>query len=236
MLITIWIDPHKRSHSAVAIDEEENEIARTRVLAGTNQLAELNEFAAGIEGECRWAIEAATGVGLLLAQQFTKAGIEIVDVPATLAASVRLLGSGRTSKTDRNDAHSIAVAAIHHPRLRLVPVEDHTATIRLLVDRHLQLSSARTQVAGRLHLLFREVSPGGARTGLRAHMARDLLDRLDLDSPADACRRSIALDLIADMERLDDQLKASVARVSAAVNSSNTTLTEIKGWGRSPRR
>lgn len=230
-MFTIGIDPHKRSHTAVAVDEEENEVARTRVLAGPNQLAELHGFAAGIDGECRWAIEAATGVGLLLAQQFTKAGIEIVDVPATLAARVRLLGSGRTSKTDRNDAHSIAVAAIRHPRLRTVPVEDHTATVRLLVDRHLQLSSARTQVAGRLHLLFREVSPGGARTGLRAHMARDLLDRLDLDSPVDVCRRSMALDLIADMERLDDQLKASVARVSAAVNSSNTTLTEIKGCG-----
>ena len=51
---------------------------------------------------------------------------------------------------------------------------------------------------------------------------------LDLDSPVDACRASMALDLIADMERLDEQLKASVARVSAAVNSSNTTLTEIR--------
>lgn len=231
MMITIGIDPHKRSHTAVAVDDEENEIARTRVMAGPNQLAELDGFAAGIDGECRWAIEAATGVGLLLAQQFTRAGVDIIDVPATLAARVRLLGSGRTSKTDRNDAHSIAVAAIRHPRLRSVPVEDHTATLRLLVDRHLQLSSARTQVAGRLHLLFREVSPGGARTGLRAHMARDLLDHLDLDHAVDACRRDMALELIDDMERLDDQLKVSIRRVSQAVNSSNTTLTEIMGCG-----
>jgi transposase len=89
MKITIGIDPHKRSHTAVAVDDEENEIARTRVIAGPHQLAELNGFAAGLDGECRWAIEAASGVGLLLAQQFTRAGVDIIDVPATLAARVR---------------------------------------------------------------------------------------------------------------------------------------------------
>ena len=47
MLITIGIDPHKRSHTAVAVDDEEKEIARTRVIAGPNQVAELSGFAAG---------------------------------------------------------------------------------------------------------------------------------------------------------------------------------------------
>ena len=231
MMIMIGIDPHKRSHTAVAVDEAENEVARRRVLAGPNQLAELNGFATTLDGECRWAIEAASGVGLLLAQQFSRAGIDIVDVPPTLAARVRLLGSGRTAKTDRNDAHSIAVAAIRHPKLRSVPVEDHTAQLRLAVDRHLQLSGSRTQIASRLHALFREVLPGGARTGLKAHMARDLLDQLDVDHPADATRRELALELIADMERLDAQLKVSLRRMSAEVNASNTTLLEIMGCG-----
>lgn len=231
MIITIGIDPHKRSHTAVAVDDEENEIARARVMAGPNQVAELCGFASQLDGECRWAIEAATGVGLLLAQQFTRSGIDIVDVPPTLAARVRLLGSGRTAKTDRNDAHSIAVAAIRHPNLRRVSVEDHTALLRLLVDRHMQLSGSRTQIATRLHALFREVLPGGARTGLKSHMARDLLEDLDVDHPADELRRSLALELIGDMERVDTQLKASIARMSREVNASNTTLLEIMGCG-----
>ena len=58
-MITIGIDPHKRSHTAVAVDDEENEVARTRVIAGPNQLAELNGFAGRLDDECRWAIEAA---------------------------------------------------------------------------------------------------------------------------------------------------------------------------------
>ena len=60
MRYTIGIDPHKRSHTAVAVDEAENEIARRRVIAGPNQVAELTGFASTLDGECRWAIEAAT--------------------------------------------------------------------------------------------------------------------------------------------------------------------------------
>ena len=81
----------KRSHTAVAVDEAENEIARRRVIAGPNQLAELNGFAAGLGGECQWAVEASSGAGLLLPQQFARSGIDVVDVPPTLAARVRLL-------------------------------------------------------------------------------------------------------------------------------------------------
>ena len=229
-MIMIGIDPHKKSHTAVAVDGEENEVARMRVLAGPHQLAELTGFAEQFDG-CRWAIEAASGVGLLLAQQFTRAGISIVDVPATLAARVRLLGSGRTSKTDRNDAHSIAVAAIRHPRLRSVEVEDHLAQIRVLVDRQMQLSSSRTKALSRLHALLREVLPGGARRGLKAHMARAALDRVEIDHPADETRCEVALEIIADVERIDAQLKAAKARLAREVNASNTTLPEILGCG-----
>jgi hypothetical protein len=62
-------------------------------------------------------------------------------------------------------------------------------------------------------------------------MARDLLDRLDLEHPADVTRRELALELIEDMERLDEQLKTSMRRMTAEVNSSNTTLLEIPGCG-----
>ncbi len=230
MKITIGIDPHKKSHTAVAVDDDENEVARTRVLAGPGQLAELRGFGAQFD-ERRWAIEAASGVGLLLAQQFTRAGIDVVDVPATLAARVRLLSSGRTSKTDRNDAHSIAVAAIRHPALRQVQPEDHLAQIRVLVDRQMQLSASRTKAASRLHALLREVLPGGARRGLKAHMARALLAEVEISHPADETRREVALELIADIERIDEQLKAAKARLAREVNASNTTLPEILGCG-----
>ena len=61
-----------------------------------------------------WAIEGADGMGYLLAQQLVAAGEHVVNVPATLAARTRVLGSGRSSKTDPNDALSVAVTALRH--------------------------------------------------------------------------------------------------------------------------
>ena len=152
-------------------------------------------------------------------------------MPATLGARVRLLGSGRTSKTDRNVAFSVAVAAIRHPRLRAVEVEDHMAQIRVLVDRQMHLSASRIKAASRLHALLREVLPGGARRGLRAHMARTILEELDVDHPADETRREVALEIVADIERIEDQMNTARARLAREVNASNTTLPEILGCG-----
>ena len=41
-------------------------------------------------------------MGYLLAQQLVAAGEHVVDVPATLASRVRVLGSGQSAKTDPN--------------------------------------------------------------------------------------------------------------------------------------
>jgi hypothetical protein len=53
-----------------------------------------------------WAVESAGGLGYLLSQQLVAAGETVLDVPSTLAARIRLLGSGRSDKNDPNDATS----------------------------------------------------------------------------------------------------------------------------------
>jgi hypothetical protein len=56
----------------------------------------------------------------LLSEQLVAAGEHVVDVPATLAARVRLVGTGRSNKNDPNDARSVAVAARRAPQLAAV--------------------------------------------------------------------------------------------------------------------
>lgn len=58
-----------------------------------------------------WAIESATGLGRLLAQQLVAAGESVVDVPPTLAARIRLLGSAKAAKNDPNDALATATSS-----------------------------------------------------------------------------------------------------------------------------
>ena len=85
-----------------------------------------------------------------------------MDVPPTLSARVRLLDAGCTDKTDPHDARAAAIVALRHTRLRQVTPVDHTAVLRLLADRHHDLTGLRTQAICRLHALLCGLTPGGA--------------------------------------------------------------------------
>jgi transposase len=93
-MVMLGIDPHKRTHTAVAIDTRERVLDERLVQATGAQVPELLEWAKRLDGGDRvWAIESAGGLGYLLAQQLLAAGEHVVDIPATLASRVRLLGS-----------------------------------------------------------------------------------------------------------------------------------------------
>jgi transposase len=129
MSVIIGIDPHKATHTAVAIDRDEQSIAKLQVVADRCQTERLLAWAAPFGFERTWAIESASGLGKLLAQQLVGAGEHVVDVPPTLSARVRLLGSTKAGKNDPNDALSTAIAGLRHCELRTVRGEDHTAVI-----------------------------------------------------------------------------------------------------------
>ncbi len=114
MNVMIGIDPHKASHTAVAIDEDEDELSSVKVRATRRQVDQLVRWAEPFEKRT-WAIESAGGMGYLLAQQLVARGEDVLDVPATLASRVRVLATGRSNKNDPNDAHSIAVARLRAP-------------------------------------------------------------------------------------------------------------------------
>ena len=114
MEVMIGVDPHKGSHTATMLDRAERELTRIKVRAGGRQVAELLEWANGYTPRT-WAVECAGGMGYLLSQQLVAAGETVLDVPATLASRVRVLGTGQSTKTDPNDARSVAVAALARP-------------------------------------------------------------------------------------------------------------------------
>ena len=125
MKVMIGVDPHKGSHTATMLDRHEHELRRIKVRAGARQVAELLEWADGVKPRT-WAVESAGGMGYLLAQQLVAAGETVVNVPAMLASRVRVLASGQSTKSDPNDARSVAVAALRAPTLAPVQRADHT--------------------------------------------------------------------------------------------------------------
>src|ERR1022692_4544087 len=70
-VVMIGVDPHKGSHTAVAIGPAEEPLGELRVRASAAQAQRLVAWAADWP-ERTWAVEGAGGLGHLLAQQLVR--------------------------------------------------------------------------------------------------------------------------------------------------------------------
>ena len=186
--VMIGVDPHKASHTAVAITASEETLGELRVRACAGQAEQLLEWGQGWP-QRTWAVEGAGGLGHLLAQQLVAAGERVLDVPPKLGARVRLLATGDTNKNDPNDARSVAIAALRSASCREVTADDHAAVLKVRAERHRDLGRTRTQVACRLHAVLCELVPGGVRRGLTAGQAAQILQAITPAGAVDAARR-----------------------------------------------
>lgn len=229
-MITIGIDPHKASITAAALDPA-SELLGQRRLAYTAKTGQQLVAWAERWPDRTWAIEGAAGLGHGVAQQLLAAGERVLDVPAKLAARARLLDSGSTRKTDLVDAVSVAAVALHNNKLRQLEPEDEMVVLRLLSDRRDDLVAERTRTLNRLHVLLRELAPGGGRRDLTTLEANRLLNRIRPLTVPDIERKRIARALLDDLRRADRQLKTLSKTIETAVAASNTTLTDVFGIG-----
>jgi transposase len=228
--VMIGVDPHKGSHTAVVIDPAEMMLGQVRVRAGAAQAQRLLAWAAAWP-ERTWAVEGARGMGHLLAQQLVAAGERVLDVQPKLGARVRLLATGATNKNDPNDARSVAIAALRSAAPALVRPDDHAAVLKVWSKRHRDLSRSRNQVVCRLHAVLCDLIPGGVRKEISAAAATRVLERAEPSGPVQQARHELAAEFLADLRRIDAQLRDAKKKVAAAVRASGTTLTEIFGVG-----
>lgn len=228
--VMIGIDPHKRSHTAVALDPREKRLAQVRVRATAKQVDALLEWAARWPRRI-WAIEGARGLGYLLAQQLLARGERVLDVPPKLAARVRLLNTGQINKTDDNDACSVAIAALRGHDVAQLSVEDQTVVMRVWARRYHDLGRLRTQAVCRLHTMLGELIPGGVRRDLQASQAAATLDRIDAKTPIVQAKVELARELVVDVQRLDAQRREAKHRAALAVAASGTSIIDIYGVG-----
>ncbi len=212
------------------LDEHGQLLDQQRIPATLEGYQALRAWAECWPQRC-WAVEGAHGVGRGLAQQLVADGERVVDVPAKLAARVRVLSVGHGRKTDPDDAVSVAVAAQGAPGLRRVGVEDHGVVLRLLTNRREDLVRVRTQTINRLHRLLVDLVPAGAGRNLTPDSAEVLLAQVAPSGAPAMTRWQLAGDLIADVRDLDRRIATVQARITAAVTQSKTSLVELFGVG-----
>src|SRR6266581_4675391 len=228
--VMIGIDPHKSSHTAVAIGAGEEPLGELRVQACPSQAEQLRAWAAGWPARA-WAIEGAAGLGCLLAQQLVAAGERVLDVPPKLAARVRLLQAGDTNKNDPNDAFSVAVAALRSPGVREASRDDHATVLKIWSKRYKDLGRTRTQVACRLHQVLCELIPGGVARQITAGQAAHILKSITPSGAVEAARCQLAAAFTEDLRGIDAAIRDTRKQLAIAVRAAGTSLTGLFGVG-----
>ena len=197
--------------------------------------AQLTAFAARWE-QRRWAVEGCHGAGRSLAQRLVADGETVLDVPAKLAARVRVYSRGHGRKTDKDDAISVGLAALDGTGVFPVACDDALVSLRLLCDRREELIAQRTQAVCRLHRLLAELTPGGMRRELSANKAQALLALIRPGDDVGQVRVQIARDHLADIRALDARIKYIGTQIAALVTASGTSLTALFGDRAGDRR
>jgi transposase len=229
MTVMIGIDPHKRSHTAVALDEHDAVLDQLRLDADVRQIARLLGWAERWP-ERIWAIENANGLGWLLSRQLLEAGEQVRDVPASLSAQVRKL-SGSGHKTDAHDARSTAVAGRHARRLRTVVPDGTPQVLGLILARRWRIVSTRQRTLVAIHEQLVKLIPGGVARQLSANKTAAVLRKIRPTDPVAAMRRHTVVELLAELRTLDRKRKTINTELEQALADYGTCLTDIVGIG-----
>ncbi|HLE99374.1 MAG TPA: IS110 family transposase [Gaiellaceae bacterium] len=157
-MVTIGIDAHKRSHTAVLVDEHGRELAQRTIGSRSSDHLELIAWARRQARERLWAVEDCRHLSRRLERDLIRSGERIVRVPPKLMAKTRT--SARSyGKSDPIDAHTVARAALREPALPAARLDGEERELRLLVDHREDLVGERTRTLNRLRWHLHELDP-----------------------------------------------------------------------------
>ncbi|WP_433221100.1 IS110 family transposase [Dactylosporangium sp. CS-047395] len=178
-MLVVGIDPHKRSHTAVAVDHNGQRLSQITVGNTAPELIRLLDWGRQQGDSPRWAIADCRHVAGAPLRALPGTGEAVVLIPPKLMAQSRASGPPQ-GKSDPIDALAVARAALREPDLPEAHLDPAALAVKLLLDHREDLVAERTKTLNRL----------------RWH-----LHNLDIDYPA----RQVANRLIA-LTRLRDQV------------------------------
>jgi transposase len=234
-VITIGIDPHKRTHTAVAVNDVGQQLDEITFPADEEGQQAFLAWAHELEGdqELRFALEDCRHVNGRLERFLLAAGERVLRVPPKLMAGARK--SARTrGKSDPIDALAIARAALRE-EAELHPASHDPAAreLKLLVDHRDCTVRERTVLASRLRWQLHDLEPGlepAARSLDQASTRRGLSQRLtrrEQSAQVRICRDLLAR--IGDLTRRERQLASEIGE---RVRDYAPELLEVPGVAR----
>jgi transposase len=228
--VIIGVDPHKLSATIEVVDHNERLLGSGRFSTDQAGYKAMRTYAKTWPARI-WAVEGANGVGRPLAQRLLEAGEQVVDVPAKLAARVRLFDTGHNRKTDALDAHSIAIVAVRTKTLRVMKVDGELEALRMLTDRREALTRRRVQTVDRLQALLAELLPGQGKRDITTGQAKAMLASVRPRDVAGKTRRRIAAEELVELVAVDAKIKKATAELKTIVIARESRLMDHHGIG-----
>jgi transposase len=233
MMVTIGIDPHKQTHTGVAVDQLGVQIAQRTAAARCEGFGQLLEWGRKLDGERVWVIEDVRHVSGALERFLIDRGETVVRLAPRLMANARQ-GVRERGKSDPIDALAIARAALREgidtlPTARLAGAE---LEIRLLAVHRERLVTARTRLINELRWQLHDLWPDWEipkrvliHPGWQTKIARRL------SRAARTVQVQIARDMIARVRELTRTITELYEQLAALVKPVEPQLLAEKGLG-----
>ena len=230
-MIVVGIDPHKNTHTAVAVDAASRQLAELTVRARAGGFERLLVWARAFSDELLFAVEDGRHVSSALERFLLGRGEQIVRVPPKLMALARR-SSRRRGKSDPIDARAVALAALREPDLPRACLPGIEREIRLLVDHREDLLAQRTALQNRLRWHLHDLDPSFAvpargldRTiwlrRVEEHLGR-FVGRIEAE---------IALEQVRDCTELTGRINTLERRIATMIAPVAPGLMALRGCG-----
>ncbi|MCA1838442.1 MAG: IS110 family transposase [Actinobacteria bacterium] len=232
MPIVIGVDAHKKTHTAVAVDEVTGkQIDEITVAARDKGFERLLAWAQRLDAERTFAIEDCRHVSGGLERFLIPRGERAVRVPTKLMAGSRRSGRER-GKSDPIDALAAARAALREADLPTARLDGPERDLRLLVDHRETLVWQRSEAQSKLRWLLHELDPE-LEIAPRALDRIVVLDRVAqrLESLAMDVRVEICLELLGQIKTVTTRVNALEARIKTMTEQLAPGLLELPGCG-----
>jgi Transposase len=195
-MVIVGIDAHKRSHTAVAVDDAGRRLGQPTIGTSREDHLALLGWAEQFGPQRSWAIEDCRHLSRRLEADLLAAGESIVRVPSMLMAHAR--DAARSyGKSDPIDALAVARAALREPDLPTAQLDGPARDVRLLSDHREHLIDERTRVINRSVGICTNSTPatnrppghsGGPNTSPPSRLGWPSSTALSPDSPAPRSR------------------------------------------------
>jgi transposase len=232
-VIVVGVDPHKKTHTAVAVSAGLGELAGELTVSARGEGHErLLSWARALDPQRVFALEDCRHVSGALERFLIGHGEAAVRVPPKLMGEARK--SARSfGKSDSIDALAVARAALREPHLPKAHLQGSAREIALLLDHREDLVAERTRIHNRMRWHLHDLDPALDEQAQRLDRSRARLERLRrrLARFEQTAQVRVCRDLLGRLKALSRDVKALESELAELLREHAAPLLELPGCG-----